>query len=73
MTKKDLIRRGALAKLETIISSCLESCGRDLSEFHLEMLDDVFSTEEHAEIDYIIEKLQRERDYLELFCLFRGI
>lgn len=73
MTKKDLIRRGALTKLETIVSSCLDCCERDLDEFHLEMLDDVFSAEEHEEIDYMIEKLQNDKQYLELFCLFRGI
>lgn len=73
MTKKDLIRRGALTKLETIVSSCLDSCERNLDEFHLDMIDDVFSSEEHTEIDYMIDKLQHDKKYLELFCLFRGI
>lgn len=73
MTKRDLIKRGALTKLEEIVRSCVESCNRDFDQFHFEMTEDVFSPEEHEEIDYMIEKLKQERNYLELFCLFRGI
>lgn len=73
MIKQDLIRRGALTKLEIIVGSCLDSCKRDLDKFKLEMLEDVFSKEEHAEIDYMIEKMQNDKDYLKLFCLFRGL
>ena len=72
MTKEDLIRRGALEKLEEIVRSCVESCNRDLKSFHFEMID-VFSSEEHTEIDYMIEKLKVDKDYLKLFCQIRGI
>lgn len=72
MTKKDLIRRGALEKLEEIVRSCVESCNGNYDNFQLEMVD-VFSPEEHAEIDYMIEKLKTEKAYLNLFCQFRGI
>jgi len=73
MSSKDLIKRGALEKLEEIVRSCLESRGRNIDFFQLEFLEDVFSPEEHAEIDSIISKLQNDKEYLKLFILFRGI
>lgn len=72
MTKEDLIRRGALEKLEEIVRSCVQSCNRNLENFRFEMID-VFSQEEHNEIDYMIEKLKDDKDYLKLFCQIRGI
>lgn len=39
MTKEDLIRRGALEKLEEIVRSCIESCNRELESFRFEMID----------------------------------
>ncbi len=72
MTKKDIIKRDALAKLEEIVRSCIESCEGNLDNFQFEMTD-VFSSDELSEIDYMIEKLKDDREYLELFCQFRGI
>ncbi len=72
MTKKDIIKRGALAKLEEIVRSCIESCEGNLDNFQFEMAD-VFSSDELSEIDYMIEKLKDDREYLKLFCQFRGI
>lgn len=73
MLSKDLIKRGALAKLEEIVRSCLECCGRNIDSFQLDILEEVFSQNEHDEIDSIISKLRSDKEYLKLFILFRGI
>ncbi len=72
MERKDIIKRGALEKLEEIVRSCVDSCNGNIDAFQLEMID-VFSKEEHSEIDYIIEKIRENNDYLKLFCQIRGI
>lgn len=69
MTKKDITKRGVLAKLEEIVRSCIESYEGNLDNFQFEMAD-VFSSDELSEIDYMIEKLKDDRECLKLFCLF---
>ena len=39
MTKKDITKRGVLAKLEEIVRSCIESCEGNLDNFQFEMAD----------------------------------
>lgn len=72
MTRKDIIKRGALEKLEEIVRSCVDSCNGNIDNFQFEMID-VFSTEEHTEVDYLIEKLKTDKEFLKLFCQIRGI
>ena len=67
-----MIRRGALEKLEEIVRFCIESCNGNVNDFQLEMVD-VFSDDEHSEIDYMIDKLNTDKEYLKLFCQIRGI
>lgn len=73
MTKQDLIKRGALSKLVEIVRFNMDSCNKKIEDFHIEVIDGVFSSEEQAEIDHIIKKLNEDRFYLKLFCEINGI
>ena len=59
MTRKDIIKRGALEKLEEIVRSCVDSCNGNIDNFQFEMID-VFSTEEHS--SYNDQDAQKKRN-----------
>lgn len=76
MTKQDLIKRCALAKLVLAVFERIKYCEEvqiPLTEFYTEFNVPGLTNDERSEVEAIIESITTDVNYLKFFCDFHGI